>query len=324
VQCWSDSGDLIWSKRWGYSDNDSASDLVLAGDYIYVCGRSYINAVVQAEYVLLKLSTTGDVLDARRYGDDQSNMLYCIAATEIGPGEHKFYAAGRTFISQTESDPTVIRLDGNLVLEAAHEWQGSGFGLEPTSIALSGQAQQQIVMTLTATNDGSTFQGAFLEFNTSETPITRMWDAEPGFRTLFCDLCTSPEGDYICCGRANPVGGGLDTALLMHIAGSGALLEQLQYSAEESSQRFYSLAYLPDDRVATAGWIFPNGANGGWGSITLNSSTVNGSWVEIALNTGLLSVSSFSEPGITKEINTGVLDTGAGMEDALIVVSPAP
>ncbi len=99
------NGSILWQKTYGGSgyDNSSSIQQTADGGYI-VAGDTNSFGAVSKDFWVLKLDAGGDILWEKAYGNDSSNLAYCIRQTT----DDGYVVAGHT-----ADDVWVIKLDSN-------------------------------------------------------------------------------------------------------------------------------------------------------------------------------------------------------------------
>jgi hypothetical protein len=155
-----------------------------------------------------------------------------------------------------------------------------------------------------------------LEFLPSGTPVAKAWGIDSNYSIYPKAIGVCADGNLVLAGKL-AMHGGKVRALLVQASPSAELLSASWFGSDEIGLEFEGLALLPDQRVALCGSTFET-VNGAWQDQPLNAASITGSWVSATLSTTILDTTTNTPEGTIVEINTGVIDTGGGFNDALI------
>jgi hypothetical protein len=82
-----DTGDTLWTRNYGWADNDICYDLELSSDSTYImagkCHRNNLNPDI-IDYCLIKINDLGDTLWTRSYTKYSLNEAYAVRQTTDG------------------------------------------------------------------------------------------------------------------------------------------------------------------------------------------------------------------------------------------------
>lgn len=108
IVCTDISGNVIWQKRYGGTQNDVATDALYNGSHIIVCGRTESFGAGNADAWLLKLNLSGDTVWTKTYGGTEFDDAWSIQATD----NHYYFTGGTySFASGQFDDAWVVKTD---------------------------------------------------------------------------------------------------------------------------------------------------------------------------------------------------------------------
>jgi hypothetical protein len=103
-------GNVVWSKTFGASGDTAARTGVLApdGDYMVAGYTASQNGSGNYDFLLMKISSAGDVVWNKTFGDQESQKAYSMAKAADG-----YVIVGDTESPQTDIDAWVVKVDYN-------------------------------------------------------------------------------------------------------------------------------------------------------------------------------------------------------------------
>lgn len=108
IVCTDISGNVIWQKRYGGTQNDVATDAIYDGSHLIVCGRTESFGAGNADAWLLKLNTSGDTLWTKTYGGTEFDDAWSIEVTD----NHYYFTGGTySFANGQFDDAWVVKTD---------------------------------------------------------------------------------------------------------------------------------------------------------------------------------------------------------------------
>ncbi|HEX7319007.1 MAG TPA: hypothetical protein VF399_01465 [bacterium] len=117
------SGDSLWSFLWGGTSMDKGCSVIEANDGSYmIAGWTYsFGPDVQNAY-LLKMTTTGDTVWTKYYGDDVYSVVYSVQKTTDGG----YILAGTTGSSNPTADVYLVKTDSMGDMQWSTRYGGNG------------------------------------------------------------------------------------------------------------------------------------------------------------------------------------------------------
>lgn len=320
MQKWSAAGELLWSKSWG-----GAADSFTAGEaLLHVSGVLYVVGFTDEfsgnnDIALFKLSADGEITWLKTYGGTGSDTAVDAAVSGL------LFPTGITVAGSTNSfgapDIDVLlmnfNLDGDVILEQRWAMADIQFA-HSLYLEVSGEAYLA-GHTLNAPHDADVL---LLGVNELGTEIFKSTWGTTGYDRPLCVRRAS--GMTYFCGEGYKQSGDSWYGLLLQLDGNG----------DEIAAQTWKAAGDPDDNFVQmyfygGGLLLCGQADEAGGTSMAISGAVDknpaGSWQAVSGTVVEQAASMATAEGTVTDITgDGVIDTGAGEPDALLMLTEFP
>lgn len=320
LQKWDADGNLLWTRTWGGPDLDACTVIAARGESIYMAGRGYSFGAGSRDALIAKCNSAGGIEWVRSWGgiweDGISDMVaslnYLSDATELHlVGATRSFGAG-------DSDIVYLKVGDDATLNSVRTWGDAEYQ--------SGRAitRRGVLFNVSYFIAGETWDGnglaprrALVLEVTNSSPLTATWFADVDHSTA--DILPAAGGGFLFCGRYDGGAG----AELLKLSGAGALESAEIIDNPDNFEDLSALASVPSLGLLVGGSSGPaaetswESTSGDVGTVLINWQSASGFYASFTPTTG-------SPAGVVTEISSGVLDTGDGSTDVLLVLRAQP
>ncbi|ALO16164.1 delta-60 repeat domain protein [Salinivirga cyanobacteriivorans] len=226
----SGTGNVLWERNYGSSNNEQIKDVIGTSDGGYMLA-GYTNAAGQHDIFLLKISATGDSLWSKTYGGSELDEAYAICHSHNGG--YVLFGTSESFIEPGQASANMLALEVN---ENGVPIDRSTFGGELNDL---GQA-------VFKTTNGYIFSGTTNSFGAGESDIfvvktsTNIHDIEwskafGGTETETGNsVVQQADGNYTIAGKTDSYGNGSNDVYLIILSDQGNLIMEKTYGSTGS------------------------------------------------------------------------------------------
>jgi len=311
LQRWDASGNLEWTGTWGDGGMDISYGIARVGSALYCAGQTCSFSHPNGDGLLIKYGTDGTVQWARSVGGtDQDSFVDLEAIWHPFSDSTDIHLVGDTYSYSGGANKAILyaSFTGEAALVDLYAWNDSttasgtaisAYGAFDTEVYILGQnSSGQIILT---------------ELGTSTGLANKLWDIS-GF-TYGYDILRINDSLEVC-----GADGFLSTdGVLVNFTLDGAIQGAETWDIGVDQAAFYYLQAFPGSGLLLCG---PGGhaAGGSWSLASGTLADATGVWCEVPPQTiytpGGATASPTLAPG---DLTGGVLDTGGGSHDALII-----
>ncbi|WP_462280217.1 hypothetical protein [Salinivirga cyanobacteriivorans] len=226
----SGTGNVLWERNYGSSNNEQIKDVIGTSDGGYMLA-GYTNAAGQHDIFLLKISATGDSLWSKTYGGSELDEAYAICHSHNGG--YVLFGTSESFIEPGQASANMLALEVN---ENGVPIDRSTFGGELNDL---GQA-------VFKTTNGYIFTGTTNSFGAGESDIfvvktsTNIHDIEwskafGGTETETGNsVVQQADGNFTIAGKTDSYGNGSNDVYLIILSDQGNMIMEKTYGSTGS------------------------------------------------------------------------------------------
>lgn len=317
LQCWTTDGQVEWSRSWGGGGRDEGRKLDIAKGMIYVVGATDSFESMIRDALLLKFDMSGEVQWARILDNANIDEGYDLEAI------YNHYSFLTTIhltgssqdISQVVHDTLYAKFSPDGTCTSTYLWKGVASSAG-NCISVSGLWSDEIYIAGTTGESGS-IDLLFLEFAGGGAGVAKYWG---GAGADSAHEMAMASGSYYICGTSESFGGS-DDGLLLNLSAEGAVQSSKVWDRAGSNENLFALNWYTTNGMLLGG--FGSGAVGeAWSNVVGSTSNATGAWSEESLTVYEPDGDSGSPSAPVVDISGGVVDTGGGGQDALLMVRP--
>jgi hypothetical protein len=320
LQKWTTAGELLWSKAWGGSTQTNAIGEVLlpVADALYVVGFTDAFST-EPDVALFKLSADGEIDWLKTYGGADVEFARDAAVTGLLMPTGIAVAGSTRSFGALDSDILLVNFDlaGSVTLEQRWHMASIQFA---NALYLEPAGEQYLAgYTLNTADDADVL---LLGVNSLGTEISKeTWGTTGYDRAL--NLRRAGGATYIC-GEGYKSPGDSFYALLLQLDSSGdEVAAQTWQAAGDAFDNFARLYFYAGGQLLCGQ---ADDAGGSWMGISgAVDKSPAGSWQPVSGTvTDQVASMSVAEGTVTDLTDGGVLNTGAGKADALLMLTEMP
>lgn len=316
VQRWDSAGNVVWTRTWGGGGYDIAWAACYAAGRVFAAGNTDSFGAGGRDAFVLTFDPDGNFDWAKTVGGIQDDeVLDATTLYQLLPDATSIHLAGstRNFAAHEEMMYVNFREDG--ALQSLFTWDApyrsvgqsiSASGFVSASIFLGGLMedatnQQLFIAQLGPGGIAKTWGGASAE---STGDILQLGDS-----VLLCGYSNS----FDTTGRA----------LLLSLSTAGAFQGAETWTGGGDATEFSSLARFPDSGLIVAGDAVSL-QDGTWTPVTASLGDALGAWTLQSVSAQDAAATVGSPTLLGTPVTDGVIDTGGGVKDSLVIARQLP